>query len=326
MRWGMRSQRAWMWRFPYCRTQECKACLPRPLWSPTLAHLRIFYLLSLTEAAIGPRASIITMVNIELCPISLQIHSQLNRGAFMCVVQASFIILILNFTNAENREGGTSGWNARKEAQRRRRRRRQKWGREQGRKKRKETQRRQQNASLCLLAVELLFEMKIQSVWGITVDWQAHGSQAVICTPVIWSMVITAVCVCAQKGVCASSIMKWWVAIQTNAQCGQSKKKFFFLLTTSSSPLPASIRRETTQNLIFFSFPIKLFILSSHWVTSFSPSLPSSSIHSPLHSFLFPSSLPTGQKNCRHAPLVLRGSNFRFVSNFRLMSVFWLVV
>lgn len=146
-------------------------------------------------------------------------------------------------------------------------------------------QRRQQNASLCLLAVELLFEMKIQSVWGITVDWQARGSQAVICTPVIWSMVIIAVCVCV-------FVLLWSGNSNKHTMWSIKKKKAFSRLTTSSSPPP--------QNLIFLFFTLSF--LPSHWVTSlslffFSPSLPS--LPPFIHTFRrsVPSSLPLGQKN-----------------------------
>lgn len=173
-------------------------------------------------------------------------------------------------------------------------------------------QRRQQNASLCLLAVELLFEMKIQSVWGITVDWQARGSQAVICTPVIWSMVIIAVCVC----VC---VLLWSGNSNKHTMWSIKKKKAFSRLTTSSSPPP--------QNLIFLFFTLSF--LPSHWVTSLSLSFSSPSLP-PFHPYISPlrSFIPAtrAEKPRRHAPSVLRGSNFRFVSDFRLMSVFWLVV
>lgn len=144
-------------------------------------------------------------------------------------------------------------------------------------------------------------------------DWQARGSQAVICTPVIWSMVIIAVCVC----VC---VFYYEVAIQTNTQCGQSKKEAFSRLTTSSSP---------PQNLIFLFFTLSF--LPSHWVTSLSLFfLPLPPLPPPLHPYVSPlrSFIPAtrAEKPRRHAPSVLRGSNFRFVSDFRLMSVFWLVV
>lgn len=170
-------------------------------------------------------------------------------------------------------------------------------------------QRRQQNASLCLLAVELLFEMKIQSVWGITVDWQARGSQAVICTPVIWSMVIIAVCVC----VC--SIMKWQFK-QTHNVVNQKKRLF---LVWPHLPLLLRI-------WFFFSshFLFSPLIGSPLSLSLFSP--PPSPLHpyvSPLRSFI---PATRAEKPRRHAPSVLRGSNFRFVSDFRLMSVFWLVV
>lgn len=71
--------------------------------------------------------------------------------------------------------------------------------------------------------------MKIQSVWGITVDWQAHGSQAVICTPVIWSMVIIAVCVCvcvhAEKCMCLLLWADEWQFKQTHNVVNQKIKK-----------------------------------------------------------------------------------------------------
>lgn len=50
------------------------------------------------------------IVNIELSPVSLQIHPRLNQGFS---VKASFIVLMLNFTSKEHREGGTSGWKPR---------------------------------------------------------------------------------------------------------------------------------------------------------------------------------------------------------------------
>lgn len=146
-----------------------------------------------------------------------------------------------------NTEEGTSGWNGRKEAQRRRRR-RQKWGR--GEKKRgKRKQRRRQNASLCLLAVELLFEMKIQSVWGITVDWQAHGSQAVICTPVIWSMVIIAVCVRTPRSVC----VRLWSG-NLNKHNVVNKKTLFFFDWPNLPPLLQHKWWNTSRIRFFFSF------------------------------------------------------------------------
>lgn len=132
-------------------------------------------------------------------------------------------------------------------------------------------QRRQQNASLCLLAVELLFEMKIQSVWGITVDWQARGSQAVICTPVIWSMVIIAVCVC----VC---VFYYEVAIQTNTQCGQSKKKRLFLVWPHLPLLLLRIWFFFSSHFLFsplIGSPLSLSLFSPPP----SPPSPPSSIH-----------------------------------------------
>lgn len=149
-------------------------------------------------------------------------------------------------------------------------------------------------------------------------DWQARGSQAVICTPVIWSMVIIAVCVC----VC---VFYYEVAIQTNTQCGQSKKKAFPRLTTSS-PSPDEIPSESDFSFLhtFFS-PLSLGHLSLSLFFLPLPPLPP-----PLHPYVSPlrSFIPAtrAEKPRRHAPSVLRGSNFRFVSDFRLMSVFWLVV
>ena len=111
------------------------------------------------------------------------------------------------------------------------------------------------------------------------------GSQAVICTPVIWSMVIIAVCVC----VCVC-VFYYEVAIQTNTQCGQSKKKgffsdhiffffwwntlriwFFFSLHFLFSPLIGS------PHLSLSFFPFLLSPLSSPLLPS--PPSPPSSIH-----------------------------------------------
>lgn len=175
-------------------------------------------------------------------------------------------------------------------------------------------QRRQQNASLCLLAVELLFEMKIQSVWGITVDWQARGSQAVICTPVIWSMVIIAVCVC----VC----VLLWSGNSNKHTMWSIKKKGF---SSFDHIFPFSWW-NTLRIWFFFSshFLFSPLIGSPLSLSLFSP--PPSPLHpyvSPLRSFI---PATRAEKPRRHAPSVLRGSNFRFVSDFRLMSVFWLVV
>lgn len=174
-------------------------------------------------------------------------------------------------------------------------------------------QRRQQNASLCLLAVELLFEMKIQSVWGITVDWQARGSQAVICTPVIWSMVIIAVCVC----VC---VLLWSGNSNKHTMWSIKKKGFssFDHIFLSSSESDFSFLHTFFSPLSLGHLSLSLFFLPL-------PPLPP-----PLHPYISPlrSFIPAtrAEKPRRHAPSVLRGSNFRFVSDFRLMSVFWLVV
>ena len=125
------------------------------------------------------------------------------------------------------------------------------------------------------------------------------GSQAVICTPVIWSMVIIAVCVCVCVCVC---VFYYEVAIQTNTQCGQSKKKRLFLW-----PHLLLLLMKYPQNLIFLFFTLSF--LPSHWVTSplslfFSlpsllPSPPLSSLPPFIHTFRrsVPSSLPLGQKN-----------------------------
>lgn len=128
------------------------------------------------------------------------------------------------------------------------------------------------------------------------------------------------VCVCACREVYASSIMSRRVAIQTNTQCGQSENKktnqkqksLFCLTTSSSSPL---CQHEIPQSLIFILF----------CSLTGSPPLLLFHLHPYIHRFA-PSSLSVGQKKRCHAPLVLRGGNFRFVSNFRLMLVFWLVV
>ncbi len=47
-----------------------------------ITHI-IYYLLSLMVTDIGPMDEIIMMVSIKLCPVSLQIHSQLK--GFFCV-------------------------------------------------------------------------------------------------------------------------------------------------------------------------------------------------------------------------------------------------
>lgn len=216
---------------------------------------------------------IITLVSIKLCPISLQIHSQLNQGFFcvQCKCHLSFWYWISQMQKTEKGEQvvGTRGRKPRDDDKN-----------EAGKKKKKKKERRKNRGGNRMLPCvfwrsELLFEMKILSVWGITVDWQAHGSQAVICTPVIWSMVIITVCVCVYAEKCVSSIMKWWVAIQTDTQCGQSKKAFFFvwphLLLHLYCQHPGM---KYLKFWFFFFLPITLFILSSHWVTSF-PSLPS---------------------------------------------------
>lgn len=129
-------------------------------------------------------------------------------------------------------------------------------------------------------------------------------------------------CVCAKK--CVSSIMNWWVAIQTNTQWSiKHKKEFSFDHIFTST---TSIYRWNTSKSKFFFFAQQLHFYSLVWLGHLLSFSVFSSIHSLLHSFIFPSSLPVGQKNRCHAPVVLRGGKFRFVSNFRLMSVFWLVV
>lgn len=145
-------------------------------------------------------------------------------------------------------------------------------------------------------------------------DWQARGSQAVICTPVIWSMVIIAVCVC----VC--SIMKWQFK-QTHNVVNQKKKGFFsfdHIFLSSSSESDFSFLHTFFSPLSLGHLSLSLFFLPL-------PPLPP-----PLHPYISPlcSFIPAtrAEKPRRHAPSVLRGSNFRFVSDFRLMSVFWLVV
>lgn len=129
--------------------------------------------------------------------------------------------------------------------------------------------------------------MKIQSVWGITVDWQAHGSQAVICTPVIWSMVIIAVCVCVHAEKCMRLLL-WadeWQFKQTHNVVNQKikkqtkNKKAFSVWPHLLLHLYASMRWWNSTEPYFY------FILFSHWVTAFA-SLPPSSIHSPLCSFI----------------------------------------
>lgn len=142
-------------------------------------------------------------------------------------------------------------------------------------------QRRQQNASLCLLAVELLFEMKIQSVWGITVDWQARGSQAVICTPVIWSMVIIAVCVC----VC---VLLWSGNSNKHTMWSIKKKgfsSFDHIFLSSSSESDFSFLHTFFSPLSLGHLSLSLFFLP----------LPPPFIHTFRRSV--PSSLPLGQKN-----------------------------
>ena len=148
------------------------------------------------------------------------------------------------------------------------------------------------------------------------------GSQAVICTPVIWSMVIIAVCVC----VCVCSIMKWQFK-QTHNVVNQKKKGFF------SDHIFFFFWWNTLRIWFFFSlhFLFSPLIGSPHLSLSFFPFLLSSPpLPPPLHPYISPlrSFIPAtrAEKPCCHAPSVLRGSNFRFVSDFRLMSVFWLVV
>lgn len=229
-----------------------------------ITHIRIFYLLSLMVTDIGPM-EIITMVSIKLCPISLQIHSQLNQG--FCAYSASIIYHSdIEFHKCRKQRRGNK-WLEREEGSPETTT-KMRPGKE---KKKKKKQRRQQNASLCLLAVELLFEMKIQSVWGITVDWQAHGSQAVICTPVIWSMVIIAVCVCMRRSVCLLLWSDEWQFKQTHNVVNQKKPFLFdhvFFFTST-----ASIRGwNTSKSVLLFFFPNYTFysLLSLGHLFSFS--------------------------------------------------------
>lgn len=120
--------------------------------------------------------------------------------------------------------------------------------------------------------------MKIQSVWGITVDWQAYGSQAVICTPVIWRMVITTVCVCVQRSVCLLLWTDEWQFKQTQWSIKHKKEFSFDHIFTST----ASIYRWNTSKSELFFFYNYTFILSSDWVTSF----PFQSFHPYIHRFI----------------------------------------
>lgn len=58
-------------------------------------------------------------------------------------------------------------------------------------------------------------------------DWQAHGSQAVICTPVIWSMVIMAVCVCVER---EGSVFELPLHNRHKHTMWSIKKRLFFLV------------------------------------------------------------------------------------------------
>lgn len=122
--------------------------------------------------------------------------------------------------------------------------------------------------------------------------------------------------------VCVCSIMKWQFK-QTHNVVNQKKRLF---LVWPHLPL---LLMKYPQNLIFLFFTLSF--LPSHWVTSLSLFfLPLPPLPPPLHPYVSPlrSFIPAtrAEKPRRHAPSVLRGSNFRFVSDFRLMSVFWLVV
>lgn len=166
---------------------------------------------------VGGRDEFIKIVNIELCPISLQIHPQLNQGF---LAKASFIVLMLNFTNTENREGGTSGWKARKEA----RRRRQKWD------WRKKKKKKQEAATECFL----VSSGGLAFVWNENSECLRDYSRlAGLWEPTSYLYTSNteygnhhSVCVYAKK--CVSPIMNWWVAIQTNTQWSEWRSIFIW--------------------------------------------------------------------------------------------------
>lgn len=175
----MGSQRACMLCFPPCQTQECKAF---SLISD-INHLRIFLPASFNVGwCCGDE--IITTGNILISP---QIHSQFNQACF-------FFLNIIYCSDIEfhkcrrHERKRTSGWNARKEAQRRCK----KWGRAKRKKERGD------NKMLPCVFWRLSFclKWKFRVFEGLQWIGRPMGSQAVICTPVIWRMVIMALCVC----------------------------------------------------------------------------------------------------------------------------------
>lgn len=91
-------------------------------------------------------------------------------------------------------------------------------------------------------------------------DWQARGSQAVICTPVIWRMVIIAVCVCVCREVC----VLYYEVMSGNSnkhtmwsiKKKQKKPHVFFFTSTASDEIPPNLIFSSPQTHFFLFSPL----------------------------------------------------------------------